>query len=255
MAGSQVQQNLIPNNPEMKDLLDLFKKNLLLNLNCHHIGTVKLFDPVTQTASATVNYQKTFFNFNATTGTYDPVLVPYPVLLDCPVICLGGGDGVLTFPIEPGDECLVFFNDRDLDNWFQGGGSGGAVSTPRLHSFSDGLILVGVRSLANVVPGYNPTGAEFRNKDGSSRLTVAANGDITMTTAFGFFTFKANSDVVFDTGTVQGLFGHGGHVKFENSFGELIDALYTLFTTATAGGFPLITDPVAIATLQSFIEP
>lgn len=164
MANSNVQQNQIPNDPQLKDLLDLFKKQILLILSCHHIGTIQSFNPANQTATATINYKKTFFQLDQTTKTVVPVLQDYPVLIDCPVIVLGGGTSALTFPIEQGDECLVLFNDRDIDNWFQGG-SGAAVSTQRLHSFSDAIILVGLRSLGNVLSGYDSTRAVLRNGD------------------------------------------------------------------------------------------
>lgn len=162
MASSQIPNNLIPNDIQLSDLLDLFKRQTLLGLNCHHIATVQSFDSVRQVASATVNYKKTFFVPDPVTGVYGPVLRDYPQLIDCPVVVLGGGLGSLTFPVASGDECVVLFNDRDLDNWFQGGGSGTAAATPRLHSFSDGMILVGVRSLANVLKTYDMTRAVLR---------------------------------------------------------------------------------------------
>lgn len=164
MASSNVQQNLIPNEPELADLLALFKKNIFLEFNSHHLATIQSFNSSLQTATATVNYKKTFFELNQQTQTYQPVLVDYPLLVDCPVICLGGGTGSLTFPIAQGDECLVFFNDRDIDNWFAGS-SGGPVATPRLHSFSDGIILVGVRSKGKVLSTYDTARSVLRNKD------------------------------------------------------------------------------------------
>lgn len=269
MADSKVQQNLLPSEPEIKDLLNLYRKDLFLNLNCHHIAQIQSFDPVKQIASAVVVYKKTFFNKNGVTGNYDPVLIDYPVLLDCPVICLGGGNGALTFPIEKGDECVVLFNDRDIDNWFQGS-SGGAVATPRLHSFSDGLIIVGLRSLANALPNYSTDRTELRNKDGVNRVslgtddikilvgdeltvTFRAAGGVVIENSTGNFTFENNADVSFDTGTVQGLFGNGGKVKFQNAMGDLVTAIYNILTTATAGGFPLIISPTDAATLLSFV--
>lgn len=189
MNISNVQQNQIPNEPELKDLLALWKKAILLGLNCHHIGTVQSFDSVKQTATATINYKKTFFEPDPVTGVYGPVLKDYPILLDCPVIVLGGGGGALTFPNAQGDECVVLFNDRDIDNWFQGGGSGAAVATPRLHSFSDGLILVGVRSLANVLKNYDAVRAVLRLGQamvgvggGAGTLVKIANGTTTLNT-------------------------------------------------------------------------
>lgn len=160
-STSQIQQNLLPNDPGLKDLLDLYKKDILLNFCCHHIGTLQSFNSSNQTATATINYKKTFF-LPDSQGIYQPTLVDYPLLMDCPVICLGGGTSSLTFPITQGDECLVLFNDRSIDNWFQGG-AGSAVSTPRLHSFSDGIILVGLRSSAHVIGNYDATRAVLQN--------------------------------------------------------------------------------------------
>jgi len=152
MSGQK--QNLIPNEPELLDLLQLLKKDILLNLTGHHVGTIEKFNALKQTADVSINYKKTFFQPNAVTGDYDAVLADYPILLDCPVMFLGGGNGSLRFPVKKGDECLVCFNDRDLDNWFQGG-AGSATNTLRLHSISDGIALVGIRSLANVLKTFS----------------------------------------------------------------------------------------------------
>jgi hypothetical protein len=159
---SNLPLNAVPSEPSLKDLLDLLKKDILLSLNAHHIGTIQSFNSAKQTATATINYPKTYYQLNSVTGLYNPVLVNYPLLVDCPVICLGGGTTALTFPIQTGDECLALFNDRAIDNWFSGG-AGAALSNPRLHSFSDGLILVGLRSLGNVLTNYDSTRAVLRN--------------------------------------------------------------------------------------------
>ncbi len=183
MSDPSFTQNLIPNEPSLKDLLDLLQKQILLSLSCHHIGTVQSFDATKQTATATINYKKTRFVLDATTGLYDPVLDDYPILVDCPVIVLGGGNAALTFPIEQGDECLVLFNDRSIDKWFSGG-MGAAVATPRLHSFSDGLILVGLRSLPNVLEDYDTERAVLKNGSTmvgvSSTLVKIANNTTTL---------------------------------------------------------------------------
>lgn len=166
---TQISLNQIPAEPSMKDLLDSLKKDIFLSLFCHNIGTVQSFDKNKQTATATLNYKKTIFQLNRATGLYNPVLRDYPVLLDCPVIFLGGGDASLTCPVKKGDECLVIFNDRDLDNWFQGS-STSAVATSRAHSFSDAILLVGIRSLANVLEDFDEDRISMR--DGSARVSV-----------------------------------------------------------------------------------
>ena len=161
-----------PSEPHLKDILDSHKKSIYLNLNCHHIASIQSFNPVLQTATATLNYPKTIFVRNDATGNYDAQNVSYPTMIDCPVICLGGGNGSLTFPIEQGDECLVLFNDRSLDNWFNGG-SGSPLNSPRLHSFSDGIILVGLRSKANSLENYDSARVVLQN--GTTLVGVGAS--------------------------------------------------------------------------------
>lgn len=168
---SQVPLNLTTADPELADVLDLFKRDIFLSLNCHQIGVVQAFDPALQRATVSIPYKKTFYEKSPTDGTYNPVLVDYPLLLECPVVVMGGGGGLLTFPVTNGDECLVLFNDRDLDNWAQGQ-TGTGVASARSHNFADGLVLVGVRSVPNAVTGYNPNSTELRNKAGTVKVVV-----------------------------------------------------------------------------------
>ena len=172
MSAPQVPFNFNPIGGSLTDALNLLKKDVMMNMNVHHVGTIESFDASDQTASVTINYPKTYFKLNPATGLYQAVLVNYPVALDCPVICLGGGATALTFPIEEGDECLVLFNDRDFGNWFNGA-TGAAVATPRLHSFSDAIVIVGLRSLANSLDDYDTVRAVLSN--GSTMVGVGPN--------------------------------------------------------------------------------
>ena len=147
---------------DLKSLLDSFRKDLLLNLNCHAVAKVKTFDSVKQTISATVNYKKSFVEYDPTSKQQKTILVDYPFLVDCPVVCLGGGKAHLTFPIIPGDDCLILFNDRSLDNWFASG-QNVELSDSRLHSFADGVALVGLNSQATSITTYDGTHADLRN--------------------------------------------------------------------------------------------
>lgn len=171
----QISLNFIPNEPQLADLLATMKKDIFLSLSCHHIGTVQSFNAENQTVKATINYSKTYFQLDIKTGIYNPVQLDYPILIDCPAIVLGGGDTFLSFPIQQGDECLILFNDRDIDNWFSGASSGPVAST-RLHSFSDGIALIGLRSLPNKLPDYDTTRAALRDKRGAMVAVGGANG-------------------------------------------------------------------------------
>lgn len=159
-TASNIKQNQIPAAPNLRDALDLHTQEVLLAANCHAIGTVQAFDPSTQLAQVTINYQKTYFEYDEETQVYNSVLVPYPLLLDIPVVNLYGGLQRATFPIAIGDQGLVCFNDRDLDNWLSGSNTS-AVATPRLHSFSDGIIIVGLRSNSTALKDYDPFRIHF----------------------------------------------------------------------------------------------
>lgn len=154
--------NSVPNEPSLSDLLDLLKKEIKLEMNCHHVGTVQSFNQAKMTVIATVNYTKTYFELNTKTGIYAPVQVNYSILVDCPIVVMGGGSSNLTFPIASGDECLLLFNDRDIDSWFSSG-QVGPVSSNRLHSFSDAFALIGVKSMKNIIQSYDLTRAVLRN--------------------------------------------------------------------------------------------
>lgn len=222
MTSPGLNLNKVPSDPTLKDLLDLHKKEIMLNLNCHAIATIQSFNSTKQTVTATVNYKKTFFTFNEVTKTYTPVYVDYPLLIDCPVVIMSGGDGALTFPIASGDECLILFNDRDMDNWFQSG-QPGPVSTPRLHSFSDGVALIGVRSMNRVLT-YDATRVVLNKgttKLGLSAKVMLQNGSTSLKTIL------------------------------ENLFNTLTNDLITAFGAATPSpGSPL--NPTAVSALTSF---
>lgn len=176
-----------PAEPSLMDVLNLFKQQILLALNCHAIATIQSFNAAAQTVTATVNYQKTFFEMNSRTKNYDPVLVDYPLIVDCPAVIMGGGTKALTFPIAKGDQCIILFNDRDMDKWFSGARSGPPASG-RLHAFADAIALVGIRSKANPLDGYDTARAVLKDFDGGSMVGVGgskvkvSNNDTTLNT-------------------------------------------------------------------------
>lgn len=150
---TQLKQSKNAADPRILDLLDQYKKAMLLDLKCHDIGTIQSFNKDAQTAQVTINYKKTYNLKNGISGIYENVLVDYPILLDVPVVVLRGGGARLTFPIVVGDQCVVMYNDRSIDGWFQSG-QVGPITSPRLHSISDGIALVGLSSMANPLEDY-----------------------------------------------------------------------------------------------------
>lgn len=155
--------------PTISDLFSVFKKEIFLDMNCHAIAKVEEFDSETQTIKAIVQYKKK--RFVKVGNDYKPKFYDYPALLDVPVICLRGGEFSMRFPIAKGDTCLILFNDRDLDAWFESG-QVGPLSTARLHSFSDGVALVGLSSRANLLENYDSN--KFQLTDGNALVELSS---------------------------------------------------------------------------------
>jgi len=141
-------------NPDLIDILDGLKIDIFKELNCHKIGTIESFDSDNQTATVSLIDK-------GVRDTIDgEVLQTYSLLQDVPVIVNKGASGGLTIPINAGDTCLVLFNDRDIDNWFDDGLSQ-KPNTKRTHDLADAIALVGIRSQVNKITDYNNTATEL----------------------------------------------------------------------------------------------
>ena len=95
------------------------------------------FDPVAMTCSA-----QPAIRARVTAPSGGQQHMPLPLLLDCPVYFPSGGNCTLTFPVKPGDECLVVFASRCIDAWWQSGGVQDQAEM-RMHDPSDGFVFVG----------------------------------------------------------------------------------------------------------------
>lgn len=109
--------------------------------------------------------------------------VELPLLVDVPVIFQGGGIFTMTLPIQAGDECLVIFSSRCIDNfWYLG-----EVQTQaelRMHDLSDGFALVGLRSKPRALENINTENAELRSDDGTVKIELTSDSiNITASTA------------------------------------------------------------------------
>lgn len=160
--------------PTLASILELHKDDVMYSLNCHQVGEIVSFDPSTQTAEVQIKMQR----------TVKGEIKDYPVLIDCPCVVLGGGEGRITFPISAGDSCLVIFNDKDIDNWYAGGQKMPPRSQ-RLHSFSDAFALVGIHNKLNQISDYLADGTELKYKGSSIKVqdskVIISNGSATVT--------------------------------------------------------------------------
>lgn len=104
-----------------------------------------------------------------------------PVINDCPVVFPHGGGFSLTFPLQPGDECLLIFASRCIDGWW----ATSKISPQgdlRMHDLSDGFALVGPRSKPNALTGVSTTTVQLRSDDGTAYVEIDASKNVNVKT-------------------------------------------------------------------------
>lgn len=159
-----------------QDLIDTVMKRVMSNLRVAMPGVIQSFNPedITCVVQPSLMGQDTGSDNNKESN-------PLQLLTDVPVVFPRGGGCTLTFPVSPGDECLIIFADRCIDFWWQSGGVQEPVSN-RMHSLSDAFVIVGPRSQAKKISGISASAAQLRTDDGAAFVEVAAGHDITVTT-------------------------------------------------------------------------
>jgi hypothetical protein len=148
-------------------------------------GHIVSFDADTQTAKVQPGIQRIFAQQGA---------VNLPELVDVPVCFPGGGPFVLTFPVEPNDECILIFSERAIDFWWQNGG----VQLPaeyRMHDLSDAFAFVGVNSKPRKLSNVSTSDVQLRARDGSAFVSINPSGTINLTA------HPSTGDVIGTTGT------------------------------------------------------
>jgi hypothetical protein len=151
-------------------------------------ATVVSFNPTALTVNVQPSIQAVQIN---TDGTQSHITIAE--LHDVPVVFPGGGGHLLTYPIQPGDDCLIIFSQRSIDHWWQLG----QLHPPsdwRMHDINDGFALIGVRSLPKVPGGggnrlfrnagapVSTTTVQLRSDDGQMVIDLnPASNTVTIT--------------------------------------------------------------------------
>jgi hypothetical protein len=180
--------------PDLTQALETQQRDTMVKINCCQIGTVKAVHTAgKQTVDVLLNIQRVVDEKPDGTRTLQQI----PNLLEVPFVIMSGGGGFLTFPIAAGDECLVLFNDREIDNWFVNGGMQ-APTSRRLHDMSDAFAIVGIRSMVTALAGYLANGVRLAlNSTNHIDITpdhvdiyspnIGLHGTVTVTDAGGSF--------------------------------------------------------------------
>lgn len=151
-------------------------------------GIVESYDPALQTVKVQPAIKARVFSPDDSPPLPGAVFqsdnwwtVPLPVLVDVPVVFPGAGAYSLTFPILSGDEVLLIFAARSIDNWwYQSRVQPQSMLT--MHDLSDAFAIPGPRSRPRAIPNVSATKTQLRSDDGSVMLEIGP-GAITVKAA------------------------------------------------------------------------
>jgi hypothetical protein len=181
-------------------------------------GIIENFDAAKMTAQIQAAIR---IRFQDKDGNYSWKEIP--LLLDCPIVFPCAGDFALTLPVKQGDEVLVVFSSRCIDQWWQSGEVGNQAEL-RLHSLSDGFAIPGPSSVPKALPAISTTSAQLRTRDGSAYIELAPGGVINIV-APGGVNINGATAITGDvdvtgkvTATDEGTF-NGGHTVSQHKHG------------------------------------
>ena len=136
------------------------------NLRVAIPGIIQSFNEEKQTATVQPAVTE-----NVRTGQDDTKPTQLPLLTDVPVFFPRAGGYCLTFPVKPGDECILIFSDMCIDGWWQSGGVQDQVETRR-HDLSDAQAFLGITSVPRAVTEYSTNSLMLRNEDKDSYFEI-----------------------------------------------------------------------------------
>ena len=197
----------------LMDLMQSVKSDVMQSMFCVQLGTIQAYDNLKNTAKITINFKKQFGNGK---------VVNYPPLEDCPVFTLYGGNASISIPIKKGDQCIILFNDRNIDNWYANG-STGVPADVRCHNIADGIAIVGVRNLATakLVPANS-----LCINGGSNKISIKGNGKNLYTLIDKLFDLLKNATTAnCANGSPVPSFGVTGQTAIANLKAEFDDLL------------------------------
>lgn len=175
--------------PNMAMLFDNCKRSAARSVNCHRVGKIIAFNSADFTCTVRILDKLTYLG-------QEEDYIDTPSL---PLIIQGTGNKHITFGDIVGSECIVHYNDTDIDNWHDTG-EAYMPNSSRAHSFSDGFVELRPYNKTAVF-SYYTNGLEIKNgnalihinddgsieiKNGSATIsmsgsTVAITGDVTVT--------------------------------------------------------------------------
>lgn len=161
--------------PELASVIRSLVDSMLLDLNVCMPAKIVTYNPLTQYADVQIQLFQ---------GFSDGSLVPYPIIPNVPVKHprAFGGKAFMHMPLVIGDDVLLVFSQRSIDNWK----TQGVMSDPddlRKHHITDAFALIGGSGLPEAFSVSNPLAIEIVN--GLTKVDILPTGQFSVKNSIG----------------------------------------------------------------------
>lgn len=213
------------------DLLEAIESAITGRLAALHVslpGSVEKYDSSTQKADIKPMLKKRLL---------DGAVEDYPVIPNVPVIWPRTADFALAAPMNRGDQVLLVFIERSMDEWLSEGGTPTPVDR-RKFNLSDAVAIPGLYSFKQNSPVNTGEDAVVQFK--SSKITMRKNGDMEL---------DVGSNDLYLVGNLVAAGSQGGSVNtlINSTFKTFYDA-HTHTAPGGTTGPPLVIPPATVET-------
>lgn len=161
--------NQFANKPTLFNTIANAEQKSALDLMCCRIGIVQKFYPNDLTVDVLIVNKKTMgLNSDGSQVVQDWAKINAKICYCNPFE---------TFPIKEGDECLLFFSDREIESWFINGNTN-PLAHSRMHDETDCIAVLGLRSLPKMIQVLTDCLHLFY---GNSNIQIKSNEIVTNT--------------------------------------------------------------------------
>lgn len=187
--------------PDLTKLLKLFGRNLSAKFNCHRVGRITAFN--SNTLICNVKLLDKFI--------FGDIEQDYAEFTNMPLLIYATESAGLTLGNIVGSECVVHFNDTDIDNFLQTG-EAYAPNSLRRHDLADGFVeLRPYDHLAADKITYYVNGVELYN--GNVKIHLNDDGTVEITNGSAVITMSGNDVSIAGNLSVSGTITAGTDVK------------------------------------------
>ena len=177
-------QSRLQTSNEAKDTIKEWIRKGGENIHVSMIGKIESYNPQTNRASITPVGTMTCPDWQE---------IPYPTIHNVPIQypCGNGGKSGCTFPVKPGDTCIIIFADHQIENFL----SGEKSDDMRNHSMNDAYAIPTLFSASVPTLKSNPNDVCLFN---NGSLVVLNSSSMTIDLADGTSVSIGGGDLVVD---------------------------------------------------------